>query len=352
MTSTLLVGTAVTREGAVGTLYRSANGGGWEPAGGIPLDTGVQALTGHPTEPGVVFASTRVGVFKSTDGGANFEKLDVPSEDEFWSVTIHPDNHDTVFAGTAPVSVFRSDDGGDSWRRVGSSEPMPELCDLTQSKSFCESRLMRLFCDPTDPSLMFGACETNGIIVSEDGGESWRDASSELIAIAHGDESLQSAIIAPDVHEGMVDGHAVIVSPSQPGTVFYACRMGLFSSADQGKTWKNHDIKKFAPISYSRDLRLAVDNPDTFYLALSISSRSDSGALYRSTDTGTTWQRCDEPVTAVSTIMGMNVHASDPDKVIYVTRGGQVMYTEDQCASWNEKQLPEEAGDAFVCAIL
>lgn len=347
-----MVGTAVTRAGAVGTLYRSANGGDWVPAQGIPQNTGVQALTTDPTRDGVVFAATRAGVFKSVDAGSSFSRLDVPSENEFWSVTIHPDDPDVIFAGTAPVSVYRSDNGGKSWRRTGSKDPMPELCDLSQSKSFCESRLLRIFCDPSNPDLMFGACETNGLIVSKDGGETWRDASASLIELAKQNKDLQSAIIAPDLFEGMVDGHAVIVSTTQPGKVFYACRMGLFSSDDFGASWRNHDIRRYAPISYSRDLRLAVDDPDTFYLALSISSRSDSGALYRSTDTGETWTRCDEPVTAVSTIMGMNVHASDPDRVIYATRNGQVMWTEDQCRTWNEKQLPENAGDAFVCAIL
>lgn len=352
MNSTLLVGTAVTRQGAVGTLYRSVQGAEWAPAGGIPLDTGVQALTGHPTRDDLVFAATRAGVFRSTDAGANFYKLPVPSNDEFWSVMVSPQDDNVIFAGTAPVSIFRSDDLGDSWRRVGSKEPMPELCDLSQSKSFKESRLMRLFTDPTDTDLMFGACETNGLIVSVDGGASWRNSSEELIRLAQENEDLQSAIIAPDKFEGMVDGHAVIVSANQPGRVFYACRMGLFSSDDQGTSWRNHDIRKFAPISYSRDLRVAVDDPATFYLALSIASRSESGALYRSTDTGESWSRCDQPVTAESTIMGMNVHATDPGKVVYVTRHGQVMWTEDKCSHWNEMQLPADAGDAFVCAIL
>lgn len=352
MSATLLVGTAVTREGAVGTLYRSVDGDDWKPADGIPVDTGVQSLIEHPNRKGTVFAATRAGVFKSTDSGASFGKLDVPSEDEFWSVTIHPENHDTIFVGTAPVSIYRSDDCGDSWRRVGSSRPMPELCDLSESKSFKHSRLMRLFFDPTNTNLLFGACETNGVIVSEDGGETWRAICDGLIALAAAHDDLKSAIVAPDEHEGMLDGHAVIVSRSKPGTVFYACRMGVFSSDDLGTSWRNHDVKRFAPLSYSRDLRLSVDDPNTFYLALSIASRSDSGALYRSTDCGETWQRCDAPVTAISTIMGMNLHATDPNRLIYVTRHGQVMWTEDRCATWNEKQLPENAGDAFQCAIL
>jgi len=111
-------------------------------------------------------------------------------------------------------------------------------------------------------------------------------------------------------------------------------------------------IGQFAPFSYCRDLRMAVDDPKTFYIPMSIGSRSDAGAFYRSTDIGVTWQRVDQPVTAKSTIMSMNIHATDPKKAIYPTRGGQIMWTEDGCTSWNEKQLPAEAGDAFCAAIL
>ena len=155
------------------------DGGDWEPASGIPLNTGVQALTTHPGQPGTVFAATRAGMYKSTDTGASWKKLDVPSHnEEFWSVSIHPRKPDVVFAGVSSVGVYRSDNGGTNWRRVGSKDPMPELCDYSKAPKGVTSRLMRLCFDPTDPDLMFGACETNGLIVSEDGGETWRDASA------------------------------------------------------------------------------------------------------------------------------------------------------------------------------
>jgi photosystem II stability/assembly factor-like uncharacterized protein len=352
MGSVLLIGTAVTRPGSIGTLYRSADGGNWEPATGVPTNTGVQALTAHAGQPGTAFAATRAGMYKSTDSGASWKKLDVPSKnEEFWSVSIHPRNPDIAFAGAAPVGVYRSQDGGNNWQRVGSPEPMREHCDYSNAKGLT-SRLMRLCFDPTDPDLMFGACETNGLIVSDDGGDTWRDASRALIELSDEHENLRSAIITPDRSEGILDGHAVVVTTEKPGVVFYACRMGLFSSADQGKSWHNHDVGRYAPFNYCRDLRLAVDDPKTFYMPMSIAARSAAGAFYRSSDVCETWKRVDEPVTAKSTIMSMNVHATDPKKAIYLTRGGQVMWTEDRCASWNEKQLPAEAGDGFCAAIL
>jgi photosystem II stability/assembly factor-like uncharacterized protein len=353
MSSTLLVGTAVTRPGAVGTLYRSAGGGDWAPAAGIPLNTGVQAITAHPGQPGTVFAAARDGMYKSTDSGANWNKLNVPSQNEqFWSVSVHPRKPEVIFAGVSSVGAYRSDDGGNTWRRVGSKDPMPELTDYSKAPKGVTSRLMRFCFDPANPDLMFAACETNGLIVSEDGGETWRDQSQALIELADKHDNLKSAIITPNHTEGILDGHAVMMTPAKPGVVFYSCRMGLFSSADKGKSWHNHDIGRFAPFSYCRDLRLALDDPKTFYIPMSIGSRSDAGAFYRSADLGVNWERVDQPVTAKSTIMSMNLHPTDPKRAIYLTRGGQIMWTEDRCASWNEKQLPSDAGDGFCAAIV
>lgn len=351
MSAELFIGTAVTRPGSVGALYRFANGE-WSTVLGIPTDTGVQALTSHPTQADTLFAAARSGVYKSTDHGKHWQQLDVPSRNEqFWSVALHPTNPQIMFAGTAPVGVYRSDDGGQHWRRVGSAEPMPEICDYSNAKGLT-SRLMRLCFDPSNPDLMFGACETNGLIVSEDGGETWRDSSRALIELSEQDPSLRSAIITPNDCEGILDGHAVCVTQARPGVVFYACRMGLFTSDDLGKSWRNHDVGRYAPFSYCRDLRVAIDDPNSFYLALSISARSEAGAFYRSSDVCETWQRIDTPVTAQSTIMSINIHATDPNKLIYVTRGGQVIWTEDRGSSWHEQQLPSDAGDAFCCAVL
>jgi photosystem II stability/assembly factor-like uncharacterized protein len=352
MNSVLLAGTAVTRPGALGTLFRATAGGEWQPAKGIPENTGVQALTPHPKKPGTVFAGTRAGMYLSTDLGASWQRLELPSgKDEFWSVSIHPLDPDVIFAGAAPVGLYRSGDGGATWRRVGGQEPFPEICDYSNAKGLT-SRLMRICFDPADPLLMYGACETNGVITSDDGGENWHDISDALIELAKQEVELRSAIITPDQHEGILDGHAVCISRTRPGVLFYACRMGLFTSVDRGRSWRNHEVGRFAPFTYCRDLRIAVDDPSTFYLALSIGSRSNAGAFYRSSDYCETWQRVDPHVTAKSTIMNNNVHATDPNKIIYLTRGGQIIWTEDRCASWQERQLPAEAGDGFCAAIL
>jgi photosystem II stability/assembly factor-like uncharacterized protein len=354
MSSILFAGTWDSRPGTVGTLYRAEEDGDFAPVRGIPLDTGVQAITPHPTKPGTFYASTHHGLFESTDRGESFTRLSVPSGDgeQFWSVAIHPTEPDTMLAGCGPIGIYKTQDGGRAWRRVGSREAMNERLDMKSGKFFTHSRIMSLAYDPTDPTMVYGAVETSGFIVSRDGGETWQDRSAGLMALVDADPTLKSQINVPDDYEGILDAHCVRVSPARPGTAFYACRMGLFSTGDAGLSWRNHDIRRFADFSYTRDMRIAADSPETMYLALSIASRSDSGAMYRSDDLGESLYRADRSVTATSTIMGMGASPVDSAKLVYVTRGGQVHWSGDGAVRWQAKQLPADAGDAYCAAIV
>jgi photosystem II stability/assembly factor-like uncharacterized protein len=355
MSYVALVGTAVSRENSVGTLYRSTSADDWNPVAGIPLDTGVQAITPHPNREGEVFAATCSGVYKSKDGGLRWTKLQLPDSEgeEFWSLSVHPQRPNTLFAGSSPVGVYRSDDSGETWQFCGEPKGYAERIDGLPWRT-ARSRVMRIVFDARSPDLMFGAVEINGFIVSEDGGKTWRDASDQLIKLAD-QPKLKNHIVSSHDYEGMIDGHAVCTSPAAPGSVIYACRTGLFATEDLGKTWRSLNVGNFAPIDYGRDVWIAVDDPSTIYTALSLHSRAEGesvGAIYRSSNLGQTWERVDKGVSPKSTVMGMRVHVTDPGKLIDVTRGGQVFWTVDHCRSWNESQLPATAGDAYCAAIL
>jgi photosystem II stability/assembly factor-like uncharacterized protein len=339
--SSIFVGTAATRPDSIGGLFRSTEGGAFELLdNGILTTTGVQAITVHPGDANLIFVGTRNGVFRSRDGGDRWELLPVPLDrQQIWSVIIHPTLPNTVIAGTAPIGFFRSDDLGDSWRAL-KSPPEGERFTL----SFKNSRVMRVTIDPNDTNKWYGATEINGVVASVDGGETWRDVSADLIRLSEG---LKSRIETEDDAEGMLDGHAVAVSPALPGTVFYACRMGVFSSSDGGQTWKDHKISRFSPLSYSRDMRVSNQDPNVIYTALSVSSRSDAGSMWRSDDLGVNWKRIDPSISPPSTIMGLGIHNTDPLKVFSATRAGQVYSTADGGESWRTQQLPAEAGDAF-----
>jgi len=346
MRGVIFAGTAVTRPGSIGTLYRLEHTGAWSAANGIPLDAGTQAITPHPAQADVVYVATRKGVFKTSDAGLNWSKLNIPAEgQQFWSFAIHPKNHNRMFVGCSPVGFFRSEDAGETWQRCKCDHP--ERFKIT----FGGSRAMKVACHPTDPNILYAAAEINGFLVSTDGGASWRAANKGVLQLAHV-PALQNTELTDDPTEGMFDAHSVCTTPARPDVAFYGCRMGVFSTADLGDTLRDLEVRRFAPFRYTRDVRVAADDPRTLYACFSIASRSETGAMYRSKDLGQTWARADASMQVSSTIMGFGVHASDGRGVASATRHGQVFYTMDGCKTWTETHLPPEAGDAFCAAIL
>ncbi|WP_233871295.1 hypothetical protein [Paraburkholderia adhaesiva] len=346
MRKLMLVGTATTRPEAIGSMFKLEPGGEWQHVSDIPVDASVQAITPHPTRENVIYAAARKGVFRSTDGGASWHRLNVTDENvQFWTIVVHPQKPDVLFAGSGPVGVYRSDDGGDTWRKCNAHHP--ERFKI----SFGNSRVMRIAFHPTKPSTMYAVAEINGFLVSEDEGENWRGVEDGLVALSK-EPHLKSKIETDDDAEGMFDAHSVCTTTAAPDSLFYICRLGIFESKDKGKTFRDLEVGKHAPFQYARECRIVYGSPEKMYACFSISSRSAAGALYVSDDLGKSWSRADSQVEPRSTMMGFGTHVSDPDGVITVTRGGQVFFTTDGSKSWTEKQLPANAGDAFCGAIL
>ncbi|MCK9507365.1 MAG: hypothetical protein M0Q54_02910 [Pigmentiphaga sp.] len=346
MDQVLFAGTAVTREGAIGSLYRLQAGTQWEKVADIPDDAAVQAIVQHPARPQLIFLATRKGLYKSEDKGRSWRLIPIDADGaQFWSIEVDPRNPDHLFAGTSPIGVFESTDCGESWTRCHVDHP--ERFTIR----FGASRVMRLAFHPTNPDVLYGIAEINGFMVSLDGGKTWKGESRGLLgqaAHAH----LKNKIETSDDAEGMFDAHAVTTTPASPDSLYYLCRMGVFESMDKGRTFTDLEVRNFAPFSYCRDLRVTADNPRKLYACFSIASRSNAGAVYTSDDLGKTWRRADSIVTPQSTIMGINVHTADGKGVISVTRGGQVFHTFDGAQTWTETQLPATAGDAFCVAMI
>jgi photosystem II stability/assembly factor-like uncharacterized protein len=62
------------------------------------------------------------GVYKSIDGGVSWTRKNVGlSNLNLHSIAVDPTNSNRVFAGTQWGGVFRSDNGGDTWRNAGLS---------------------------------------------------------------------------------------------------------------------------------------------------------------------------------------------------------------------------------------
>jgi len=328
-----------------GVLRREIGDGGWRRlAGGLPDDVEARALAVHPRDPQVVYAGTQYGPYRSTDGGEHWAALGFPDTGmTVWSLLFHPRDPRVLYAGTAPAAVYRSEDGGDTWRRLSALGARGRV-----TMSF-PTRVTRLAVDPSQPQELYAGLEVDGVVRSLDGGATWEDTSARLVELA-ARPHLKSRIVSDTDIEGMMDTHALCVSSAQPGTVFLALRMGLFKSPDRGVHWEDLEVGRFSPLTYARDVQVSPHDARTLYACLSPAARSEDGALYRSDDLGASWQRLDRGVKARSTLMAVALHAKDPNQVFCATRGGQVFGTQDGGATWREYPLPEGAQDVYAIA--
>src|SRR5229473_3862402 len=339
-------GAARSMGGTLGGIFRQSVGDdGWEHlTNGVPEGAEVHAITVHPENPAVVYIGTTKGTYRSTNRGTRWEKLNLPDSDaDIWSVCIHPKNPRTIYAGATPPGVYRSDDGGDTWRKMAD----PGLPDRVIMAFAC--RVLRLDIDPNSPDDVYATLEANGAMRSRNRGESWEDCTADLIRFCE-QPKYKSRIGSQTDIEGMLDGHALACSAAAPGTVFLANRMGLFKSADRGQTWIDMEIGKFSPLTYGRDIRTSALDAKIMYAALSPAARSTDGSVYRSDDVGQTWKRFDHGIKADATMMGVIAHPKDPDQVYGVSRVGQVFGTQDGGKSWSESRLPEGVRDCYAVA--
>jgi photosystem II stability/assembly factor-like uncharacterized protein len=330
------------QKGTVGVFTRPVESGRWEH---VLTDKETYTVSIHPTNPNVVFAGTADGVYRSTDRGKTFARTNFPDTGvQIWSFLVDANNRKLIYAGGSPISMYRSEDTGETWRKL----PDPGMPDRAVMPFAC--RVMRMAQHPSKSGTIFAALEVNGVMRSDDGGESWNDCSTDLIRLAQ-QPHLKSKIVSDTYNEGMLDGHAIAISPADPDKVILAVRMGLFETGDGGRTWQDMELGRFSPTTYGRDVRVSPQDGNTLYAALSVAAASKDGAVYRSTDKGSTWKRFDK-VQVHGTIMSVALHHTDPDQVYIGARyDGEIYGTEDGGATWDSLPLPAGVKDIYSVAV-
>lgn len=151
------------------TLYRSDDGGdSWTTvaADGLPLEDGPcwggPCLGAASDKIDRLYAGTREGLFRSDDGGETWS-LEMDAMGGVAGVTVDPGNPDRIFAFTQSDAIVVSQDGGETWEEAGQGFT------LLAPHDFVFDFAMH----PGDPNILFAATPSGIVNKSEDGGESW-----------------------------------------------------------------------------------------------------------------------------------------------------------------------------------
>lgn len=317
-----------------GGLYRKADGGAeWEPiTNGLPPEPQVRALLVHPEHPEVVYAGTHKGVYRSSDRGDHWEALEAPRDGmDVWSLLFHPNDNNVIYAGYEPCAISKSEDGGDTWRRMNTdSVTFPHV--TTYPPSPLGKRVISMTVDPLNPQDMYASIEVGGLLASRDGGESW-----------------EQILDGPYTRHNTLDVHCVKVSSAAPGSVYLATDIAMFRSRQRGSYWEHIQIDEVTPEgSYCRDLKVAPDDPRTLYLAagslggFAQAGQAEEGVLFRSRDVGETWDRVDLGQDAPGRMFQVAIDAAVPSNIYCCTYHGQVYSSHDNGTTWAMSQIPEE----------
>jgi photosystem II stability/assembly factor-like uncharacterized protein len=314
-------------------LYRSRNAQGpWESIGDtLGIEPHVFAILADPRRRGRVTVGTHEGIFRSDDAGESWRRLSAPKPElGVWSLARHPEESDTLFAGYEPCAIHRSTDDGATWTKLVVDVTFPAV----SASPDIPKRVISIAVDPGNPREMYASIEVGGLLQSLDGGASWRNIIDGLY-----------------IDEGFVDIHSVAVNTVRPGQLTIATRFGVFRSDDRGAHWRNLEAPLMRPIgSYCRVLRYAPNDANTLYLAAANDFDGDRGALFISENNGASWRKADPGVALKTPIFGLAVDPNNPDNVLFSSKIGQLVYSRDRGKTWAVNPLPAGTGHVFSLA--
>ena len=282
-------------------IYKSTDDGKTWKNMGLKNSEHISEIIVHPDNSDVVWVAVQGplwskggerGLYKTTDGGANWKQ--VLGNNEWTGVTdimVDPRNPQIIYAATwdrhrtvatlmggGPGSgIHRSDDGGNTWRKLTNGLPSSNMGKIGITIS------------PQQPDVVYAAIELDrtkgGVYRSDNRGESWTKMSNtvsggtgphyyqELYASPHEFDRLYlmnvrvltsgdggktfSQLPERDKHS---DNHAIVFKKEDPNYIMLGTDAGIYESFDSAKTWryiKNLPLTQF--------YKVAVNNAEPFY---------------------------------------------------------------------------------------
>jgi len=285
-----------------------------------PVGNRVSAVIGEPGDANVYYiGGASGGVFKSEDGGVSWRPIfDGQASMSIGALALAPSDPNVLWVGTGEAfirsnvsigdGVYRSTDAGGTWRHMGLEKT---------------GRVGRIVIDPRNPDVVFvaalghlyGPQQERGVYRTEDGGETWE------------------RVLFVDENTGAVD---LVMDPANPRILFAATwqmRMwtwgresggpgsGIWKSTDGGDTWERLEGHGLPRGTMGKiGLAMSPANPDRVYALIETNSNRDyeplqdhEGVLWRSDDDGATWAMINADHTLAQRPLYYSRMAVEPD---------------------------------------
>lgn len=224
-------------------IAKTTDGGGtwvWMNDGLSSLS--IYSLVLDPVAPSTLYAATGDGIFKTTDGAAQWLTYD-SARFRAICLAIDPSNTSTIYAGSV-TGVYKSGDGGQRWTLLNGG--------------LAPTWVSTIAVDPVTPATVYvgtnGEYPYVGLYKTTNGGASWAAANNGLTGY---------------------DLYAIVVDARPPSTIYACTNAGVVRSTDGGQSWRLLALRSVFALAIDQSLSA------TFFAA--------SGTVLRSNDGGVTW---------------------------------------------------------------